>query len=156
MSLDRKNRSLENLKKISVLLDTKFTGPFGIKFGLDPILGLIPGIGDFVTTMISLYIIFQAYVLGVGMSVLVRMCVNVLLENVFDMIPILGNLFDFVWRSNKKNLELIERCLQNPEKQRFISHLVVGLIFLFFFSLMAYSFYLSGLLLHFLYGLFHF
>lgn len=153
MSLDRKQRSLQNLKRISELLDSKFTGPFGIKFGLDPILGLIPGVGDIVTTFISIYIILNAYYMEVGISVLIRMCVNVLLENVIDMIPFLGNLFDFVWRSNKKNLELLERYIEFPTRQRFISRFVVGVLFLIFLSLLTYSFYLSALLLRYVAGL---
>jgi hypothetical protein len=153
---DRRNKSVQNLKKISELLDTKYSGPFGIKFGLDPILGLIPGIGDLVTTVLSFYIIFQAYVIGVGSSVLIRMCVNVLLENLFDMIPFFGNFFDLIWKSNTKNLELLNKYIQSPVEQRLISRFFVAFIFLFFSSVLIYTFYLSLLLLKALVSFLHF
>ncbi len=147
MNLDKRNKSIQNLKRISALLDTKYSGPFGIKFGLDPILGLIPGVGDFVTTCISLYIIFQAYMIGVGTSVLIRMCVNVLLENVVDMIPVLGNFFDLIWKSNTKNIELLNRYIQSPVKERLISRFLIAFILIFFSLICIYSFYLSFLVL---------
>jgi hypothetical protein len=137
------NQHERNLKRISSFLDSKFTGPFGIKFGLDPILGLIPGIGDVVTTLLSLYIIFHAYLMGVGPFVLTRMLVNILLENLVDMIPILGNIFDFVWRANNKNLELLEKYKESPQKQRFISQVFILSIFIFFLFLLGFSFYAS-------------
>ncbi len=156
MNLDKRNKSFQNLKRISELLDTKYSGPFGIKFGLDPILGLIPGIGDFVTTVLSFYIIFQAYMIGVGYSVLIRMCVNVLLENLIDMIPFFGNIFDFIWKSNTKNLELLNKYIQSPDDQRLVSRIFITLIFLFFSSVLIYSFYLSLALLKFLSSFLHF
>jgi hypothetical protein len=155
VNLDKRNKSIQNLKRMSELLDTKYSGPFGIKFGLDPILGLIPGVGDFVTTCISFYIIFQAYMIGVGTSVLIRMCVNVLVENAVDMIPILGNFFDFIWKSNTKNIELLNRYIQSPVKERLISRFFIAFILIFFSLTFIYSFYLSLLLLKAVASFFH-
>ena len=156
MNLDKRNKSIQNLKRISELLDTKYSGPFGIKFGLDPILGLIPGVGDFVTTVLSFYIIFHAYMIGVGTSVLIRMCLNVLLENLIDMFPFFGNFFDFFWRSNTKNIELLNKYIHSPGEQRLVSRVYITLIFLFFSSVLIYSFYLSLALFNFLSSFLHF
>ncbi len=147
MNSDKKDNAVQNIKRISELLDTKFTGPFGIKFGLDPILGLIPGIGDVVTTLLSIYIIFHAYLMGVGPFVITRMFVNILVESFVDMIPILGNIFDFVWRANNKNLKLLERYKESPQNQRFRSQVFIFSIFIFFLFLLGVSLFASFYLL---------
>lgn len=156
VNLDRKKNVVQNIKRITELLDTKFTGPFGIKFGLDPILGLIPGIGDIVTTCLSLYTILQAYFLGVGRSIILRMFINVLIENMVDMIPILGNLFDFVWKANSKNLVLLNNYLLNPDKVRSSSGLFIGFLFFIFILVATFMFYISILLFQAFLSLIHF
>ncbi len=105
----------EDLKKLSGFLDSKYEGPGGFRFGWDAILGLIPGVGDFLTGTTSVYIIIRAALLGCPPVVLIRMGFNVLVENVVDLIPFFGNLFDFVWKSNLKNLILLERYLAIPQ-----------------------------------------
>ena len=89
------NQKLQRLKKLSVLMDSQFAGPFGFKFGLDGLLGFIPLVGDFVTSFISLYIVLQAALLGCGPSVILRMGLNILIENLIDVLPVFGNFFDF-------------------------------------------------------------
>ncbi len=105
-----------DLKKLSEFLDSKYEGPGGFRFGWDAILGLIPGVGDFLTTTSSLYIIVRAALLGCPPVLLFRMGLNVLVESVIDLIPLLGNLFDFVWKSNIMNLSLLERYLAEPRQ----------------------------------------
>lgn len=118
----------KHVRDLAVLLDSKFEGPFGFRFGLDGLLGFIPVIGDFVTTGLSLYIIITAASLGAAPSVILRMGLNVLLENLMDMIPGLGNLFDFYWKSNTKNLALLEAHLHDPQGSRWRARLVLGFI----------------------------
>ena len=122
------NQKLQRLKKLSVLMDSQFAGPFGFKFGLDGILGFIPLGGDFVTSFISLYIVLQAAILGCGPSVILRMGLNILIENLIDVLPVFGNFFDFFWKSNNKNIMLLEQHLLNPSRASVNSRLILGLV----------------------------
>lgn len=87
----------------------------GYRFGLDGIIGLIPGVGDLATGLMSLWILSQASRFGVSQAVLIRMAFNIFLENFIDLIPFVGNFFDFFWKSNSKNLKLLEDHLTNPQ-----------------------------------------
>ena len=109
-------------------MDSKFTGPFGFKFGLDGLIGLIPFVGDFISTAISVYIILQGAKVGCAPSTIFRMGLNILIENLADMFPLFGNVFDFLWKSNNKNIELIENHLQNPRTATIKSRLALGLV----------------------------
>jgi hypothetical protein len=79
------------------------------RFGLDPILGLIPGIGDLVAPLFTLGVIFQARDVGVPGVVLLRMIFNVAIDTIVGLVPVVGDLFDFAWKSNNKNLALLEQ-----------------------------------------------
>ena len=107
---------IERARTLSELLDSKFEGPLGIRFGLDALLGLLPIFGDFATTVLSFYIILEAALAGCPLPVLIRMVINVLVENVVDFIPIIGNVFDFAWKSNRKNMVLWEAYQLQPHK----------------------------------------
>lgn len=122
------NQKVGHLRKLSQLMDSQYAGPFGFKFGLDGLLGLIPVVGDFVTTSISLYIIFQAGMLGCSSSTILRMGLNILVESVADLVPVLGNFFDFFWKSNIKNIDLIEQHLINPQITTFRSRLTLTIV----------------------------
>lgn len=90
------------------LLDDRFRIPgTDIRFGMDSILGLIPGIGDVATFLLSLYPIHVAWREGVPMGALARMVFNVLLDLGVGSVPILGDLFDLIWKSNRKNLDIL-------------------------------------------------
>ena len=142
---------LLRLKKLSVLMDSKFQGPLGWRFGLDGILGLIPVLGDFITIAISLYIVFQSAMMGCSPSVLMRMGLNLLIETVIEMIPILGNIFDFVWKANNKNIELLETHLLDARGATVRARLVLGLISFVMLSLfigsVALTIYIFGLII---------
>lgn len=124
----QQNQIVGHLRKLSHLMDSQYSGPLGFKFGLDGLLGLIPVVGDFVTTTISLYIIFQAGMLGCSPSTIMRMGLNILIESVADLIPVFGNLFDFFWKSNNKNIDLIEQHLINPQSTSFRSRLALAIV----------------------------
>lgn len=116
MNSSRPSYQYDDLKKLADFLDTKIKLPGGFKIGWDGIIGFIPGIGDFITNLMSIYIILRATVLGCSPAVILHMGLNVLLDNLFDLIPVLGNFFDLFWKSNTKNLALIDRYVQNPTK----------------------------------------
>lgn len=140
---------LQRLKKLSVLMDSKFQGPMGFRFGLDGILGLIPVLGDFVSIAVSLFIVFQSAMLGCSPAVLMRMGLNLVIETIVEMIPVLGNIFDFVWKANNKNIELLETHLVNAKGATFQATLVLGLIaftlLAIFIGSVALTIYLFGL-----------
>lgn len=99
---------LRRLDKLSRLLDNAFAIP-GTRFriGLDGILGLIPGIGDATGAALSIYLIVQAARLGLPVSTLLRMVGNVALETVVGAVPIVGDVFDIVWKANIRNMALL-------------------------------------------------
>ena len=107
------SRQLANeqwLKILAVWLDKAFVVPgVGWRFGLDPIIGLIPIVGDFATTLISLYIIATAAQMQVPKSTLARMGLNIAIDSVVGAIPFVGNIFDFAWKANSANMQLLER-----------------------------------------------
>jgi uncharacterized protein DUF4112 len=103
-------RGLDTLRRWARLFDSAFRIPgTGITFGLDPILGLIPGIGDLASPVLSLFFIWHGLRLGVPKVVLARMVLNVLIDSGVGAIPVLGDLFDFGWKANAWNLALLER-----------------------------------------------
>ncbi|NEO15192.1 MULTISPECIES: DUF4112 domain-containing protein [unclassified Moorena] len=112
MRNDRKTSTLRRVRRVSYLLDNAIPIP-GTRYriGLDPIIGLLPGGGDFVGTIISSYIVVEAARLGVSRSTLVEMVLNILLETVSGSIPVLGDLVDAAWKANVKNVELLEKEL---------------------------------------------
>lgn len=94
------------------LLDSALPVPgTSFRFGLDPILGLIPGLGDIVSPLFTMGIIWQARDLGIPRVVLLRMIINVAIDTLTGLVPIVGDLFDFAWKSNKMNLALLEAHL---------------------------------------------
>lgn len=132
----------KDLQDLAHLLDTRFEF-MGIRFGLDGLVGLLPVVGDFVTTGISLYIIHQAWTLGCSKATLVRMGLNVAVESVLDMIPLVGNLFDFYWKANIKNLKLLDAHLANPARVEKRSRVILFLIGVFLIGLLIGASYIA-------------
>ena len=98
------------LRRISRLLDSAVPVPgTSFRFGLDPILGLVPGLGDIVSPLFTVGIIWQARDLGIPRVVMMRMIINVAIDTLVGLVPILGDLFDFAWKSNNMNMALLEQ-----------------------------------------------
>ncbi|MEQ8442433.1 MAG: DUF4112 domain-containing protein [Alphaproteobacteria bacterium] len=92
------------------LLDDRFRIPgTGIRFGLDAVIGLIPGVGDWLTFLLSLYPVHVAWKAGVPLGALARMILNVLLDAGIGTIPVVGDLFDLFWKGNRRNLDILAR-----------------------------------------------
>lgn len=103
-------RGLELLRRWARIFDSAFRIPgTSITFGLDPIIGLIPGIGDLSSPIFSLFIIWHAAKLRVPRVVIARMVLNALIDSLVGAIPVLGDLFDFAWKASAWNLALLER-----------------------------------------------
>lgn len=135
-------REVQRVRKLSQLMDTQFKVG-GVRFGLDPILGLFPGIGDFVTSAVSFYLIHLAWQLKSPPILLFRMGINVLIDGLIDLIPFVGNFFDLFWRANERNLKLLENYISSPTRTERISYAVVVLIGLSLLATLILSVYLS-------------
>lgn len=143
----------ENLDMLSRLLDTWFRVPgTNIRFGLDGIIGFVPGIGDFLAGAASCIIIVAAFFRGVPMITVARMVANLLIEIVVGAVPLLGNLFDIGWRANRRNYALLERSLTFGRRDTWRDWLFVGALVLVLMSFVMLPFFLlmwvGGSLLH--------
>ncbi|MGH7721090.1 MAG: DUF4112 domain-containing protein [Gemmatimonadaceae bacterium] len=122
---------LEGARAAARLLDEAIRIPgTNVRVGLDPILGIIPGLGDVLGGAMSGYLILLASRHGAPRSVLLRMLGNVLVDSVAGAVPLLGDLFDVGWKSNTRNLALLDRYLEQPQKVRTSSRALVALILL--------------------------
>lgn len=104
------------IERFSWLLDESIPLPGGYRIGLDGFLGLIPGIGDFIGGLLSSVLIYKANQIGVPRTILLRMIINMLIDSTLGAIPVLGDIFDFVWKANKRNANLLARYQQSPDK----------------------------------------
>ena len=112
MSDHRPSVSLDRLRQVAELYDAGIRTP-GTRFhiGLDPIIGLIPGLGDLIGAGVALWIVAEAVRLGASGWVLVRMLVNIAIDTLGGAIPVAGDVFDALWKANLKNVRLLERHL---------------------------------------------
>lgn len=108
--------TVKHLRKVADAMDSAVAIP-GTKYriGADGIVGLIPGVGDVFGLVVSSYFILISASLQIPKTVLVRMFVNVAIDSAIGAIPLVGDLFDFVWKSNRKNLALLEEALSAPQ-----------------------------------------
>jgi uncharacterized protein DUF4112 len=112
-------RQIERLRSLSRLLDSAFVIPgTRYRFGLDALIGLVPGLGDAISAVFSGYIILQASRLGAPKSVVNRMIANVAIDTAVGWVPVLGDLFDVAWKSNLKNMALLENHVRQPAAAR--------------------------------------
>ncbi len=100
------------------------------RVGLDGVLGLVaPGAGDALGGAVSIYAMYAAARLGAGAAVLLRMALNVGLDALVGVVPLAGDLFDFGFKANRRNLALLERFVENPGRTRGASRVAVWATF---------------------------
>jgi hypothetical protein len=118
MNTNERLATLNRIRKLSRLMDTAIGIP-GTKFriGLDPIVGLIPGAGDLISTGFSAYIIYLATRFGLPSQDIRKMIFNIGLEAVVGTVPLIGDLFDAYYKSNIRNLTILEQHLQTTEPE---------------------------------------
>ena len=107
---DRASReaALARLDALSRLFDIAFAIPgTNVRFGIEAILRLVPGIGDVAASALSCYLIYEARRLGVPSRIFARMLVNVAIEGVIGMVPLVGDAFDVAFRANRRNVRLL-------------------------------------------------
>lgn len=134
----REPPELGHLRGLSRLLDNAFVIPgTRYRFGLDALIGLVPGLGDAVSALFSSYLVLQASRLGAPRSVVSRMIANVAIDTVVGWVPILGDLFDVAWKSNVKNMALLEQHFSQPFAAKAGSRrtlILLGALLLVFFA----------------------
>jgi hypothetical protein len=134
---DELQRRLVRLRSLARLYDAGIRIPgTRFEFGLDPLVGLVPGIGDAVGAGVATYIVFEAARSGVPWSVLLRMLLNVGIDALIGAFPVAGDLFDAAWKSNLKNVDLLEEHLADPRATRHSSRrllVAIGLALLLVF-----------------------
>lgn len=145
-SPDEIDRELETVAR---WMDTVFEIPgLGWRFGLDALLGLIPGLGDTATALVSLYILGTASRYGVPKITLARMGLNIAIDWLLGSLPIVGDLFDVWWKSNVRNVELLRKraTLTRASEARRASAgdwLFVGLIMMLLLGILAFSLFVA-------------
>lgn len=134
----------ESLDQLSRWMDGLFRIPgLGWRFGLDAVVGLIPGVGDTITSVASFYILASAVRYRVPKITLLRMGFNIGIDYVLGAVPLVGDLFDAAWKSNQMNMELIRQratvSKEEARKGRLSDWLFVGLIIMVLIALLICS-----------------
>lgn len=99
---------LARMRFLSRLLDNSIVLPGGYRIGIDPIIGLIPAVGDFIASGLSLWLVWDALRLGIPKRIIGRMMGNILVESVVGAVPVLGDFVDAAWKANARNMRLVE------------------------------------------------
>lgn len=125
----RTKPELKSLRTISWIFDDLIRIPgTNRRFGIDAVIGLIPGGGDLIGGVVSIYALAVAARFGAPTPVVLRMALNILVDALLGAIPLLGDLFDAGWKANRKNVDLLEHYLAAPAQARRSSAVVLGLI----------------------------
>ena len=117
-----RDQRIARLDALATLFDTAFVIPgTQIRFGIDALIRLIPGIGDVITTGLCLYIVNEARALGAPPVLIARMLMNVAFDGIVGAVPILGDAVDVAFRANRRNMALLLDHLDRTEGSRFAS-----------------------------------
>jgi len=126
-------RSFRHIEWIAKLMDSQFSIPgTNFRFGLDGIIGLIPGVGDLSTFAVSGYLLTVMAKNGASGYVLARMVLNVLIDALFGMVPILGDLFDIAFKANMRNLKLMQEHYVEGRHRGGAAKVIVPLLLILF------------------------
>lgn len=124
---DAQNR-LRRVRALAWFLDRAFKFGANRRFGVEPLIGLIPGVGDWIGGVVSLYILYEGARLGLSWPVLGRMAGNIFVEAVVGAIPVAGDIIDFFWQANMRNVRLIETHYQSRLPSRPLGRILAGII----------------------------
>ena len=121
---------MTRVRRLARLFDSALRVPgTNIRFGLDAVVGLVPGLGDAAGAALAAYLVVLAARLGAPPAILLRMLLNVSVDAVVGAVPLLGDLFDIGWKANTRNVELLDRYLDAPDEVHAASRaLVVGVV----------------------------
>ena len=108
----------EALDHLATLLDDAFEIPgTRIRYGLDAIIGLIPGLGDIITGLMSMIIVFVGWQRGIPKITQARMMMNIVIDTAVGAIPFFGDAFDVAWKANRMNMRLLKRAGEAPSRR---------------------------------------
>lgn len=144
----RPGKKLDALEKLAWYLDSSIRIP-GTKWtvGFDGLLGLIPGVGDLTSGAVSGYILLQAIKRGVPPIVVAKMLVNIALDTILGVIPVIGDIFDLAFKANQRNVKLIHSYEQNPIRIKNKSRLSFAVFLLLVIASLVLIFWVALLLL---------
>jgi len=121
----------EALDHLATLLDSAFEIPgTRIRYGLDGLIGLIPGLGDIITGLMSLFIVFVGWQRGISRITQARMLMNIVIDTAVGAVPILGDAFDVAWKANIKNMRLLKRASEAPSRRNALADWLFFLLLL--------------------------
>ncbi len=129
--------NLESLRRLAWLLDSQFRVPGTVfRFGLDALVGLVPGFGDVLGAVASVLFLVQAVRMKAPGAVVGRMVANITIETLLGIIPVIGDLFDASFKANQRNLRLLQRLQAEPEtthrsSRRLLIGMGLGIVLLF-------------------------
>jgi hypothetical protein len=117
---------IADVEAVARWFDYAFVLPGGFRFGFAGIIGLIPGIGDLIDALVSLYIVHRAIQLGIPRVTIARMMLNVGIEGVAGSVPLIGDLFDIAFKANRRNYRILKSHLVQPRRQSRLDWLFVA------------------------------
>lgn len=148
------NSKLKWVERVSYLMDEKFRVPgTNFRFGLDPLINLIPVVGDLVGFAVSSAIILAMARHGVSRKVLILMTLNVVLDSTIGAIPFIGQIFDFTYKSNSRNIKLLKQHYEEGRHQGSGKGIIIWLIIILIVFLLIFA-YILWLLLNWIVSLF--
>jgi hypothetical protein len=125
------DHGITRARAFAKLLDSAARIPgTSIRFGLDPVLGLVPVVGDLAGAALSGYIVLQGVRQGAPPAVVLRMLGNVAIDTILSAVPVLGDAFDVAWKSNMRNVALLERHMEEPAATHAASRMAIGMVVL--------------------------
>jgi Domain of unknown function (DUF4112) len=152
-----KEADLERVKNqldhVAWLMDNAFRIPgLGWRFGVEALIGLVPGAGDVVSGAIGVLLLFRAFQFKLPAAVILRMIFNNLMDITIGAIPFLGDLFDFVWKSNTRNMKLFRQYAEEPATSTtkhwiFIGAVVGGFLLLLIGIFLLFVYFIHRLFL---------
>jgi hypothetical protein len=144
---------LATLRRIAELLDSAFVVPgTNYRIGLDPIIGLIPMVGDLASPLFTIGLLWQGYDLGIPKVVQLRMIFNAAIDALVGAVPFIGDLFDFGWKANQRNLALLERHAYEERHPRVGDWMFVVAMIVLIMAIAALPFIVAGLAISWLGG----
>lgn len=110
--------ALNRLRRFAKLMDSAFRVPgTNFEMGLEGLVGLVPGIGDFASAVVALYVPFEAIRMGAPWAKVAQMLLNILLDAVLGSVPVIGDLFDLAFKANNRNVRLLEQYLKRTPQE---------------------------------------
>ena len=129
----QQNKVIRKLDALAKLMDSQFQIPSTkIRFGLDALIGLIPGVGDFAGFIVSGYMILVLASNGASGFVIARISLNILIDAIIGLIPFLGDIFDFAFKANERNMKLVHEHYKEDRHQGSAWKVVVPVLFFLF------------------------